>query len=331
MQQITKTSDISELMRKGPKMLRKKARIIRLDGNNDEKFYSKRVVRNSCFLGVDEEQQKQSQDRLANAVVGVAGAGGLGSYLAEQLARVGVRHIKIADPDHFEESNINRQNGAGLPTIGRNKALTVGEIVHKNMPDVTVEIFPEGIQRHTAEAFVEGTDLVYDCTDFYLVDERYALHRAYLNHSRTKTMLCGCVWGWGSAVYRFDRNGLTYEELIGLKEGEDLTPEKIDTLVRMQANYLPRYPSKKTIYGWMEDVGNIPILGAIPPICCGILTAQGVMMLCDLDREPYSVPLPPIPEYYWVDVQELSAGIYKFDGTWVNENNYEKHFERESA
>lgn len=307
-------------------MLKKKARNIHKIGNADEDFYQKRTMRNSCFLGVDESQQRASQKALADSVVGIAGVGGLGSYLAVQLARVGVRHIKLADPDHFEESNINRQNGAGIGTIGCNKALTIGEMIQKDMPDVTVEIFTEGIQRHTAEEFVNGTDLVYDCTDFYLIDERYALHRAYLAHERTKTMLCGCVWGWGSAIYKFDRDGLTYMDLLGIKEGEDLTPEKIDRLVVMQANYLPRYPSKKEIYRWMGDVGNIPILGAIPPICCGLLAAQGVQILCGLDKEPYARPLPPVPDYFWVDAQELSAGFYRFDGNWVNEDNFERHF-----
>ena len=311
-------------------MLRKKARIIRTDGNGDEEFYAKRVMRNSCFLGLDEDQQKASQEKLANSVVGVGGAGGLGSYLAVQLARVGVKHIKIGDPDHFEESNINRQLGAGINTIGKNKAIVVGELISEAMPDVTVEVFSEGIQRHTAEEFVEGTDLVFDCTDFYLVDERYALHRAYMNHPKTKTMLCGCVWGWGSAIYKFDRDGMTYQELIGLEEGEDLTSEKIDILVRMQANYFPRFPKKETIYEWMEDAGNIPILGAIPPICCGLLTAQGIKVLCDLDEEPYSKPLPPIPQYFWVDAQELSSGIYTFDGEWINLDNFNSHFPKDT-
>lgn len=307
-------------------MLKKKPRILLKPGNNDEAFYQRRVMRNSCFLGINKEQQDSSQKKLANSVVGVAGAGGLGSYLAVQLARVGIRHIKIADPDHFEETNINRQNGAGINTIGKNKALTIGEMIHEDMPDVTVEIFPEGIQRHTAEAFVEGTDLVYDCTDFYLIDERYALHRAYIAHNKTKTMLCGCVWGWGSAIYKFDRDGISYRELLGLNEGEDLTSDKIDKLIRMQANYLPRFPDKDTIYSWMEDVGNIPILGAIPPICCGLLAAQGVLILCELDKEPYSKPLPPIPQYYWVDAQELTSDIYTFDGNWINPDNFKRHF-----
>lgn len=307
-------------------MLTKAAQIIRHEGNGDEEFYQRRVVRNSCFLGIDKAHQVQAQEKLANSVVGVAGAGGLGSYLAVQLARVGVKHIKIGDPDHFEESNINRQLGAGADTIGKNKAIVVGELIRSAMPDVTVEIFPEGLQPHTAEEFVDGTDLLYDLTDFYLIDERYAFHRAYRAHERTKSMLCGCVWGWGSAIYKFERDGVTYEDLIGLQEGESLTPGKIDILVRMQANFLPRFPSKDAIYGWMEDVGNIPILGAIPPIACGLLAAQGVLILCDLDQEPYSTPLPPIPEYFMVDAQNLTSGFYTFDGNWVNPDIYENLF-----
>ena len=49
-------------------------------------------------------------------------------------------------------------------------------------------------------------------------------------------------------------------------------------------------------------------------------------MLCDIDDEPYSKPLPPIPQYYWVDAQELSSGIYTFDGDWVNLDNFRSHF-----
>lgn len=307
-------------------MLTKKPRVIRYDGNNDEEFYRRRVLRNGCFLGVDAAQQAESQQKLAKAVVGVAGAGGLGSNLAMQLARMGVRHIKIGDPDHFEETNINRQFGAGANTIGKNKALVVGDMIREVMPDVTVEIFPEGLQRHTAREFVNGTDLLFDCTDFYLVDERYALHRAYREQARTKTLYCAMVWGWGCAIYKFARAGMTFEELIGLPEGEDLTPEKIDVLVRMQANRLPRFPSRDFIYSWMAEVGNIPILGAVVPIAIGFLAAQATLSLCDLDQEPYSPPFPPIPQYFWIDALDLSSGIHSYDGQWVNPDVFKQHF-----
>lgn len=46
---------------------------------------------------------------FASATVGIAGAGGLGSNVAMLLVRSGVRHIRIADDDVVEPSNLNRQ------------------------------------------------------------------------------------------------------------------------------------------------------------------------------------------------------------------------------
>ncbi|MEA4862684.1 MAG: ThiF family adenylyltransferase [Victivallaceae bacterium] len=46
---------------------------------------------------------------LENAVVGIAGAGGLGSNCAAHLVRAGVRRLVIADFDTVTESNLNRQ------------------------------------------------------------------------------------------------------------------------------------------------------------------------------------------------------------------------------
>jgi molybdopterin/thiamine biosynthesis adenylyltransferase len=304
----------------------KKPRKIRLEGVRNDKFYNERVSRSMCFLGIDEEQQKISQEKLANSVVGVAGCGGIGSYLALQLARIGIRHLKLADPDHFDVSNINRQLGAGHSTIGKNKAMVVGEMVHEMTPDVTVEIYPDGIQRHTAEDFVDGCDLILDMTDFYLIQERYALHRAYRASARAKTMLCACVWGWASTVYKFAKDGVTYEDLLGIPEDKTLDRADVERLIKMQANYFPRFPSRETVYDWMGDVGNIPILGAIPPIACGYVAARATLALCDLEREPYCKPLPPIPSYYLVDTATFEAGFFKFDGEWANEDAFETHF-----
>jgi sulfur carrier protein ThiS adenylyltransferase len=47
--------------------------------------------------------------RLEAAVVGIMGAGGLGSNVAHALVRAGVGRIIIADPDRVEASNLNRQ------------------------------------------------------------------------------------------------------------------------------------------------------------------------------------------------------------------------------
>ena len=68
----------------------------------------------------------QEQQQLAESTVLVAGVGGVGGRVAETLARVGIGHLIVTDPDDFAVSNLNRQAGCTHDTIGRNKAMVIG-------------------------------------------------------------------------------------------------------------------------------------------------------------------------------------------------------------
>ena len=67
------------------------------------------------------------QDVLRQSKVGVIGAGGVGSLIIEQLARLGVGHIVAVDPDRIEESNFSRIVGSRetdfAPTLSRSSLL----------------------------------------------------------------------------------------------------------------------------------------------------------------------------------------------------------------
>ena len=52
------------------------------------------------------------QALLAASKVGVIGLGGVGSLVAEYLARLGVGHLVLVDPDQIEDTNISRVVGA---------------------------------------------------------------------------------------------------------------------------------------------------------------------------------------------------------------------------
>ena len=58
---------------------------------------------------------------LRSAVVGIAGAGGLGSNVAISLTRAGIGKLIVADFDKIEPSNLNRQqyfiNQIGMPKV----------------------------------------------------------------------------------------------------------------------------------------------------------------------------------------------------------------------
>jgi molybdopterin/thiamine biosynthesis adenylyltransferase len=267
-----------------------------------------------------------SQEKISNSVVGVAGQGGLGGGVAMLLARLGVRHLKICDPDSFETSNINRQLGAAPHTVGKNKATVVGELIRETVKDVTVDIYPEGMQKHVAADFVDGCDLIIDCIDFYNVDERYDLHREFRASSKCKGCLAGTVVGWGANIYLFTKDGLTLEDFYGIPPNTEQTEEIVDKLVRLQASFLPRFPTLETLYDWMRETGNVPILAVSPPLGQYLMVTRAALMLTDLDQEPYCAELPPMPKYLWMDASTFECGVYEFNGEFVNREEHQRLF-----
>ncbi len=74
-------------------------------------------------------------DKLKNSKVIVFGAGGVGGYVIEGLARSGVGLIDVVDPDRIELSNFNRQILATEKNSGKNKADAAAERIAEINPD----------------------------------------------------------------------------------------------------------------------------------------------------------------------------------------------------
>ena len=66
-------------------------------------------------------------DQIARSHVLIVGIGGVGSWIAEALARSGVGELTLVDMDHIAESNINRQIHALESTLGQSKVLAMKE------------------------------------------------------------------------------------------------------------------------------------------------------------------------------------------------------------
>ena len=79
--------------------------------------------------------------RLKQAVVGIAGVGGLGSAVAVALARVGVGRLVMVDFDVVEPSNLNRQQYF-VDQIGVLKVEALAENLKRINPYVAVETHP---------------------------------------------------------------------------------------------------------------------------------------------------------------------------------------------
>lgn len=77
--------------------------------------------------------------RLKDFRVCVIGCGGLGGYVIEELARLGIGHIIAVDGDAFQPSNLNRQLFSTEALIGKSKASAACERVHQINSEVEIQ------------------------------------------------------------------------------------------------------------------------------------------------------------------------------------------------
>lgn len=82
------------------------------------------------------------QQELLRSRVAVIGCGGLGGYVIEELARLGVGTIVAIDPDTFEEHNLNRQLLSSPWSLGEAKVAAAARRVGDINP--AVQLVPIG-------------------------------------------------------------------------------------------------------------------------------------------------------------------------------------------
>jgi molybdopterin/thiamine biosynthesis adenylyltransferase len=117
---------------------------------------------------------ERGQMRLKEAVVFVAGAGGLGSPVILYLAASGVGRIRVCDGGSVELSNLNRQILYSDLDIGGKKCDSVTHAVARINPHVRVDAFPARISGGNVHTLVGDARLILDCLDNF--ETRYVLN-----------------------------------------------------------------------------------------------------------------------------------------------------------
>ena len=102
---------------------------------------------------------------LRSKKVAVIGCGGLGGYLIEMLARLGVGAIVAVDGDVFEETNLNRQILSSPAELGKSKAEAAVSRVRTINPDVEVTCVVTFLNAENAIGLLGGCDVVLDGLD----------------------------------------------------------------------------------------------------------------------------------------------------------------------
>ena len=118
-----------------------------------------RYQRNRAMLSI------QQQLSLLRSKVAVFGCGGLGGYIIEELARLGVGRITVVDPDVFEEHNLNRQILCTQELLGKKKVDAAARRLAAINPAVRLQAFDVAFGHGNSAEILKGVTVAADGLD----------------------------------------------------------------------------------------------------------------------------------------------------------------------
>ncbi len=148
------------------------------------------------------------QYRLFRSRAVIIGCGGLGGYLIEELARLGVGNLVLVDSDVIEEHNLNRQILSSADVLGHPKVEVAAARVRAINPAVNVTARQTVFCRETGRDLVQGADVVLDGLD--TITGRMEL--AQTCHDLSIPLVHGAIGGW-------------YGQVATQMPGEDISPQ----------------------------------------------------------------------------------------------------------
>ena len=150
--------------------------------DEDTKQYQRR------FKGTQTLYGDSAFDAFAAAHIYVIGIGGVGSWVAEALARTAVGQVTLIDMDVLVASNVNRQLPALDSSFGQSKIAAMGQRMGEINPKIKLELVDDFLtpgnvanllpSRDTVkQAALEGQAIiVLDCVDDMSAKLAIALH-----------------------------------------------------------------------------------------------------------------------------------------------------------
>lgn len=139
---------------------------------------------------------KEENDKFKDSKVCVVGCGGIGGYVIEMLARLGIGTITAVDGDVFQESNLNRQILSDELSIGMSKAKKAEERIKTVNSTVKVNSICEFLTVENGSSIISGNQIVVDALDN--VKSRFLLQQ--ICEDLNIPLVHGAIGGWFGQV-----------------------------------------------------------------------------------------------------------------------------------
>lgn len=100
---------------------------------------------------------EEAIEKLKKSKVAIFGIGGVGSFVAEGLARAGIGHIILVDPETIDVTNINRQIEALHSTVGKYKVDVLSKRILDINPNAIVETYKQFYMQDCKEEILDSS------------------------------------------------------------------------------------------------------------------------------------------------------------------------------
>lgn len=229
---------------------------------------SERFSRTERLLG------QEGMERLAASTVAIFGIGGVGSFVAEGLARAGVGHLVLIDNDVICLSNINRQIHATADTVGRRKTEAMRERILGINPEAVVDRIDDFYLPENGEKFFrQDYDYVADAIDTITGK----IHLVLQCHERGIPIICSMGAGNKLEPARF--------------EVADIYDTSVDPIARIMRKKLKehRIPHLKVVYSREKPIaagsGDPAGTRAVPGSISFVPSVAGLIMAGEIVRD----------------------------------------------
>lgn len=126
------------------------------------------------------------QDRFSRAVVAICGLGGLGSHIANALARAGVGTLVLIDFDTVDVTNLNRQQYKA-DQVGLEKSKALAENLREIAPYLNISAHTVRLTEHNVRELLAEADVV--CEAFDEAEQKSILVNAVLEQMPEKFLV----------------------------------------------------------------------------------------------------------------------------------------------
>lgn len=238
--------------------------------------YNEAFSRNIGWITVTE------QEILRTKRIAIAGLGGVGGGHLLTLARLGIGAFNIADYDVFDLVNINRQAGATMSSLGRQKVDVLAELARDINPDLDIKAFRQGINKDNLADFLADADLYVDGLDFFAFSTRQDTFSACAEMGIPAITVAPL--GMGAALLNFLPGKISFEQYFRL--GDQPEAEKA---LRFMLGLAPA----RLQLGYLVDPSSVDLAQHRGPstimacqLCAGIAASEALKILLKRGNVP---------------------------------------------